>query len=104
MDDDRPMSIFVGKETRGNVCLTHSLWCPVSEIGRSEQPETGVHRIDIPRGEHGHFELMQHGCCDWSFVTDLTFQALAKGWDTERISDFIRAFGERRRQTRRRAA
>ena len=97
MDDEFPMSVSCGQETRGNICLTHAMWCPVSEIGRSEQPETGVRRLDIPKGEHGHFELMQHGCRNWQFVTGLTFQALAKGWDTGRISDFIRAFGERRR-------
>ena len=96
-DDDHPKSVPCGQETRGNICLTHSLWCPVFEHGRSEQPETGVHRLDIPRGQPGNFELMQHGCRDWKFVTDLTFQALDKGWDTQRISDFIRNFGERRR-------
>lgn len=97
MDDEFPMTVQCGRETRGNVTISHVLWCPVSEVGRSEQPETGVRRHDIPRGEPGHFELMQHGCRDWPFVTEITFAALEKGWDTARICDFIRNFGERRR-------
>lgn len=97
MDDEFPKSVPCGHETRGNICLTHALWCPVFEHGRSEQPETGVRRLDIPRHEPGHFELMQHGCRDWDAVTETTFRALAKGWDTERISNFIRNFGDRQR-------
>lgn len=100
MSDEFPVSISCGQETRGNICLTHAIWCPVSMAGRSEQPETGVRRLDIPRGEHGHFELMQHGCRDWAAVTETTFRALAKGWDTGRISDFIRNFAGRRRRRR----
>lgn len=99
MSDEFPVSISVSQETRGNICLTHVLWCPVSEIGRSEQPETGVRRLDIPRGEHGHFELIQHGCRDWSAVTETIFRGLAKGWPTDRISDFIRNFIDRRRRS-----
>ena len=96
-DNEYPMSISCGQETRGNICLTHALWCPVTLAGRSEQPETGVRRLDIPRGEHGHFELIQHGCPDWPAVTDTIFRGLAKGWTTDRIGDFIRNFRDRRR-------
>jgi len=96
-DDDMPKTIPVRSVTRGNICLTHVLWCPTSMYGRSEQPETGVRRLDIAPGEQGHFELMQHGWRRWDAVTDITFRALDKGWDTERISAFISKFRERKR-------
>lgn len=95
-DEEFPTTISCGSVRRGNIVLTHVLWCPVSEIGRSEQPETGVRNLDIPN----HFELMQHGCRNWDAVTETTFRALAKGWDTERITDFIRNISDRKRRAR----
>lgn len=97
-DDDMPKTISCGSETRGNICLTHVLWCPTSMHGRSEQPETGIRRLDIPRDQHGHFELMQHGCRDWPFVTDVTFRALERGWSADRICTFISKSNETRRR------
>lgn len=95
-DEEFPATIPCGSVRRGNILLSHALWCPVSEFGRSEQPETGVRNLDIP----GHFELMQHGCRNWNAVTETTFRALAKGWDTGRITDFIRNISDRKRRAR----
>ena len=92
--DSLPRSTKMSEMRYGNLLLTNAVW--ENSYG-SYQPETGVRFMDQIHDGRPRFELVQHGRMDFVAANDLIIRGIRKGWDTSRITDFLRLIKERKR-------
>lgn len=92
MREGEPRSESIGHVDFGGYYLTHAIWR--NSYG-SYEPETGVR---TRAAAFKDFQLIQHYCDDWPFVTVVTLAGLSKRWDTYRIGRLLEWWGRRRRQ------
>lgn len=92
-DTELPRSTRFPPRETSDYFLSNAVW--ENSYG-SFQPETGVRRRQAD-GTWGDFALIEHGWLDFNSANDLIVKALAKGWDTCRIGDFMQKLKERRK-------
>ena len=89
-----PASIPLRQTETADFFLTHAIWC--NSYG-ARVYETGVRRIIDGEVQLG-FHLIMHNIPDTDFVEPIILKALRKGWDENRISDFLWNLHQRKRQ------
>lgn len=93
MRDEVPRCDNIRSVTLPDYFLSHAIWR--NGFG-SYQPETGVRKI-IRGAVQKEFRLIQHGVGNFDFAEPLIVCGLRKGWDAERIGEFVFWLAQRRR-------